>query len=130
MKNLKPPTPSELKKLRNNLLLFYPQEDNQSPTIDYLIQKVWDDVLIYCHLEEMPEDLHGTIEQMVLENLQTFRWLDNKEDIEDGNIKEISEGDVTIKKVTDGEAMKMKASLSGGLIPYYYKLNSYRVVKK
>lgn len=123
-----PPTEEQLKELKNKVLIFYP-ESSDSPIIDYLINKSWLDILIYCHLEDMPWPLHDTVVEMVLENLATYRWLDNKEDIEDGRIKELSEGDVTIKRLTDEEALKLNASTYNSVVPYYYKLNSYRRIQ-
>lgn len=123
-----PPTEEQLKELRNKVLIFYP-ESSDSPIIDYLINKSWLDILIYCHLEDMPWPLHDTVVEMVLENLATYRWLDNKEDIEDGRIKELSEGDVTIKRLTDEEALKLNASTYNSVVPYQYKLNSFRRIQ-
>lgn len=125
-KTLNPPSNERLNQIKNNLLIFYPDVEEDNAIINYLIKKTWDDVLIYCHLTDMPEDLDGTVEDMVMTNLQTYRWLDKQEDIEDGRIKEITEGDVTVKKLTDEEALKISASLKGQEVPYLYKLNSYR----
>lgn len=130
MKSLKPPTQEKLKRLKSNIRLFYPNAQGSDELLNYLIVKIWEDVLIYIHCDEMPEDLEATVEEMVLDNLQTYRWLDSATEIEDGRIKEISEGDVTIKRLTDEEALKIKASLKGGTISFKYKLNSYRRFKR
>lgn len=130
MKSLKPPTQEKLEKLKSNIRLFYPNAQGSDELLNYLIVKIWEDVLIYIHCDEMPGDLEATVEEMVLDNLQTYRWLDSATEIEDGRIKEISEGDVTIKRLTDEEALKIKASLKGGTISFKYKLNSYRRFKR
>lgn len=126
LKTLNPPTNEQLNVVRSNLLNFYPEVEEGDAILNHLIMKVWDDVLIYCHLIDMPEDLLGTVEDMVLDNLLTYRWFDKREDIDNGRIKEITEGDVSIKKLTDDEARRINASLKGKEVSYLYKLNAYR----
>lgn len=127
---LSQPSQEKLNELRDRLGLLLPRVEDNPLLVDFLLKKVWEDILIYCHIEDLPEELENTLIEMVFSNLTTYRWLDTQEDIEDGRIKEISEGDLTIKKLTTEEASKINASVKGISIPYQYKLNSFRRVSK
>lgn len=125
---LSQPTPEKLNEIKSSLAVLLPRagDAKNDALVEFVIKKVWDDILIYCHLVDFPDALTNTLVEMVFSNMTTYRWLDTQQEVEDGRIKEISEGDVSIKRLTSEEAQKISNTTKGMSIDYYYKLNSYR----
>lgn len=129
-------TPEEIKEKVLQRLKSLNSIKEDDVTYDHILETIiefaYDSIIIYCHLEydEFPPMLYTTLIFMCYDYLRRGGWLKSEDDIEDGKIKSIREGDVTVQMATDMEIQAFLQSDSSVMSSYYYKLNSFRRFQK
>ncbi|MFS1193757.1 hypothetical protein [Enterococcus lactis] len=125
MENLQKLIQKLLPKLKQ--LLKIPSDDTKTDEIlNFALETEIFDALNYCNLQELPLELENTVVMMARDLLESTQLLLSTEEMNEGRIKSITEGDFTITKSTSGEliaAMMKSPSFSQN---YEDRLNSFR----
>ncbi|MBP3037981.1 hypothetical protein J9303_00470 [Bacillaceae bacterium Marseille-Q3522] len=101
-------------------------DDTFDTVLDFALQQAIDDVLIYCHIEEIPAVFESTLLSMSLDILNEGGFLLSDEQAADGRVKAIKEGDTQVTMMTEAEIYQAIASMPSFAKRYKSKLNVYR----
>ncbi|WP_368259533.1 hypothetical protein [Enterococcus sp. 2201sp1_2201st1_C11_2201SCRN_220225] len=84
------------------------------------------DVLNYCNLEDLPWQLENTVVMMTKDLLEATQLLLSADEVSEGQVKSITEGDFAITKATSAEMMAAMVNVSSFSQNYEDRLNSFR----
>lgn len=102
-----------------------------SPVIDFAIETAIHDILSYCHIEveEFPQALDNTAVLIAIDLLNEGGFLLSDEQLSDGSVKSLTEGDFSISRQTEAERMQMMLNSQSFARKYARFLNAYRKIK-
>lgn len=132
---------NQKKKIAKTISLHLPNYsfDTEFETIDplaeFAIESVFDEVINYCNFNdhnEVPDQLLNTMSLMAIDYLNSISSTAGKSDqeIEDGSIKSVKEGDVTVTRLSLAEQLKIIASIPSPIGNYKRNLNGFRRLKR
>lgn len=84
------------------------------------------DVLNYCNLEDLPWQLENTVIMMTKDLVEATQLSLSADEVSEGQVKSITEGDFAITKATSAEMMAAMVNVSSFSQNYEDRLNSFR----
>lgn len=84
------------------------------------------DVLNYCNLEDLPWQLENTVIMMTKDLIEAAQLLLSADEVSEGQVKSITEGDFVITKATSAEMMAAMVNVPSFSQNYEDRLNSFR----
>ncbi|MET1928420.1 hypothetical protein ABXM71_09025 [Enterococcus faecium] len=84
------------------------------------------DVLNYCNLEDLPWQLENTVIMMTKDLVEATQLSLSADEVSEGQVKSITEGDFSITKATSAEMMAAMVNVSSFSQNYEDRLNSFR----
>lgn len=121
---------NQREKIGTYIKSFYTElTEDDEPRIQFVIDTVIDEVVIYCNFEdenEIPDQLLTTMSHMALDLINQSSIFKTADQIEDGDVKSIRQGDTTVTRVTSAERLNMLNSVKMIGKNYNAKLNRCR----
>lgn len=111
---------------------LYEVDDSFDDVIDFSVETVVQDILIYCNLEEKdyPVQLDNTALLMIKDLLDETNMLLTSEEQADASIKSLTEGDFTITRETKAEAVQKMSQADSFCKKYTRYLNRFRKIAR
>lgn len=117
--------------LSKKLVKLLDVEGEQISIIDFILEKVINDVANYVHIPivELPEELDSTIISLCIQNADTHQFLTPKDE-KSGNVSSLSEGDTSVTFKSKSEVYAELQSVNTLTDNYIAQLNSFRKIKR
>lgn len=125
MENLQSLVLKLLPKLKQLLKIPSDQSDLDE-VLKFALETEIIDVLNYCNLEDFPWQLENTVIMMAKDLLGATQLLLSADEVSEGQVKSITEGDFAITKATSAEMMAAMVNVSSFSQNYEDRLNSFR----
>lgn len=125
MENLQSLVLKLLPKLKQQLKIPSDQSDLDE-VLKFALETEIMDVLNYCNLVDLPWQLENTVIMMTKDLIETTQLLLSADEVSEGQVKSITEGDFAITKATSAEMMTAMVNVPSFSQNYEDRLNSFR----
>lgn len=103
--------------------------ETPEPNLDLLAEEVAQNVLNYLNRDDLPFHLRFLLGNLIAEYHQLTTTVEDEDDVGNGDVKQIKEGDVTVTFADSPTRSAGRRDLESFIYGYRSKLNSFRKIK-